>query len=166
MTDIIQQLKKNKEMLILMDSELRDVMLSMDHADFLCLQDTSTIEDLVWRPVEADKWYVAENLYNTVRLRPDYANESEIEECRIRENNAGGCLVFERRTHEGEIARLDCCIDDPDFIGFKFEDGGVGASPLKYSDGDHEGVLGQFYHLAKGTNKVLHATHVLFRRQK
>ena len=95
----------------------------------------------------------------TFHLRPDYEDEPEIVECEIyRQSND---LYY---THRG-MCPIYTAFGDPDFIGFKFED---------VTDWYNEPILYEFNeknygailpeHIKSGKAKVLHATHVLFRK--
>ena len=74
----IDELKKNKQPLILMNIELQNAMLSMPQKEFICLQDTSSLNDPQWTANVDAEWIVDANLYNVFRLRPDYEDEPEI----------------------------------------------------------------------------------------
>ncbi len=163
MKNLIEQLKDNEKQLILMDSELRDLMLSMSQAHFLSLQDTSTIDDRQWSPVKADKWYVGENLYNVFRLRPDYEDDLEIVEHEI--------FGVESHLHfhyEGTRHSVGQAYDQPDFIGFLFDDGIVMGIPVKYSvpGQTSRGYYATYGDIKSGQALEHHAVAVLFRRSK
>ncbi len=88
------------------------------------------------------------------------ADDPEIVECEIRTDDYGD-LVYKGNT--ASSINIDSVFHNPDFIGFKFEDGGVSVMPIGYGD------LSQSLDCAApeiAAKRVLHATHVLFRRKK
>ncbi len=98
------------------------------------------------------------------RLRPDYEEEPEIVECEIRCNDSVGKFYFDGLN----MCPLSQVFNQPDFIGFKFEDGtwydhrikpvSKGSSaPIHNIDTDD---------IISGRVEVIHATHILFRRPK
>ncbi len=98
---------------------------------------------------------------HTYRLRPDYEEEPEIEECEIYLDNDDFSYKRFGDARPKVICRAD---NDPDFIGFKFEDGVVSGVPVRYLLTC--GHFNTFAFKEFAEVKVLHATHVLFRRQK
>jgi hypothetical protein len=92
--------------------------------------------------------------------------EPSIVECEIRIGKQAHCesfLVYVKPN--GDEVLLSESIDQPGFIGFKFEDGHVRATPIYYG-----GKFSNFYPFIKPEDlktdsyTVLHATHVLFRK--
>ena len=99
---------------------------------------------------------------NTYRLRPDYQEESEIVEYEILDGEHGRMA----KTGDGLIP-IHEAFSQPDFVGFKFEDGSWHDQPIKPVDSgfrDAENfTLGD---IERGVIRIAHATHVLFRGQK
>ena len=97
-------------------------------------------------------------------LRPDYEEKPEIVEVMIRKLNSD--LVYEYGG-SGKLY-LDMAFRDPDFIGFKFEDGTVFDQSIKYSVPGitSKGYYTHYNDLKAGQSLEHHATHVLFRRQQ
>ncbi len=160
---IIEQLKANKRQLILMNPELRDAMLHMRHADFLCLQNTSVIDNLQWTSVVGDEWTVDANLHNTFRLRADYKDEPEIVEIEITLDPESNIYGYKCPCSDDPV-NADSAHSCPGFrlIGFKFEDGMLRTTSIYYQRPTYANPqvrLDEEY-------KVLDATHVVFRRQK
>ena len=63
---------------------------------------------------------------------------------------------------------ITCASRDPDFIGFKFEDGkmyDISTSPIKYEFDECDSYTILSDHIKTGKGKVLHATHVLMRKR-
>ena len=100
------------------------------------------------------------------RLRSDYEEkpeEPEIVECEICYDERHLHFDHERVRHSPREA-----YDQSDFIGFKFDDGTVFGSPVKYSVPGETSHGYYAYYGAIKTGQALehHATHVLFRRPK
>ena len=156
----IEALQKNEKPMCFMDSELREIMLGMKPADFRVLQDTSTKDKPGWDDgVFGEEWHPDVNGYNTFHLRDDYKQEPSIVESKIFTDPDG--LKCSKRTGVSKYKNmmLSDCINDPGFIGFKFEDGQVHTAPILYT----EPCTSQRYEqLKSGGCKARHATHVLF----
>ncbi len=139
--NIIQQLKDNEKPFGLMSEEMQAKM------------DEIGIENFI----HGKEWCV-------YVLHPDYAEEPKIEECEITEEE--GHLHFRMPSSAMRHSLHQAC-DHREFLGFKFSDGQVWNSPINYSFG---GVMPGFRttveSIKNGRCVVLHATHVLFRRQK
>lgn len=153
--DIIEQLKNNRTRFDLLSGELRTAVERLPRPNN-CLE--------YWRG-GALKWatagtptFQADVVY---RLRPDYEPEPEIVECEIR----GHMYVCEphRGKHTEELYKAAF---RPDFIGFKFKDGTVFASPIKYSvpGVTPRGYYAQYDDLVKNQALAHHAIAVLFRK--
>ena len=146
----IEALKKNEKPLGELDKELQDALLSVDPTDLEAhpAQEWSKITNSAYRPQD----------YTIHRLRPDYQPESEIVEIRIYDE--GNERYFE---DEGEPVGMRKAVNSKDFIGFKFEDGKIEDSPVRYADKRgirrYEVTLDQ---IISGDVKVLHAIAVLF----
>ena len=102
----------------------------------------------------------------TYQLRADYEEkpeEPEIVECEICYDERHLHFDHERVRHSPREA-----YDQSDFIGFKFDDGTVFGSPVKYSVPGETSHGYYAYYGAIKTGQALehHATHVLFRRPK
>ena len=123
--------------------------------------------DRKWEPYPSGDFYDDQ----ACCLRPDYEEEPEIveceiEECEIKREGGTGNFVYRRDGHI--IKSLHRAIDDPDFIGFKFEDGGWYNAPIKPVGPDGKLWSGNITvdDIVSGRVKILDASHVLFRRQK
>ena len=100
----------------------------------------------------------------TYRLRPDYEEEPEIVECEITE--ADGHLHFKYTTDDGMRHAIHQACDHPDFIGFKFEDGGILQYPVRYITPATKFTVNCPSLDTLDAYDIWHATHVLFRRPK
>ena len=100
----------------------------------------------------------------TYRLRPDYTEEPAIVECEISKTDDGS-LGYRRKCNGGcgGSNLLFRVLADPDFIGFKFEDGIVTGLLIRYKM-PHR-MFSTFAYKNFAEIEVLHATHVLFRRK-
>ncbi len=171
MTDIIKLLKKNRYPFGMwpgpecygkeLGKEMQDEAARIGFAEFWVYTEfgQTAMEQLpVWgKHPKRFEWDHA------FRLRPDYEDEPEIEEYAIEFNRNSNYQYYIR---ENERCISDAC-DDPDFIGFKFEDDPViYDSPIIYSFKDDTFRDAHLEHLCSGEAKVLHASHVLFRRPK
>lgn len=97
----------------------------------------------------------------TCKENPDYAEEPEIVECEIRTDEYGD-LVYKGNT--ANDINIDSAYHNPDFIGFKYESGQVELTPIVFKNDCSTQSICQFRDLAG--LEILHATAVLFRRQK
>ncbi len=99
----------------------------------------------------------------TCKENPDYAEEPEIEECEI--TDMDGHLHFR---YDGISHSIHQAWDHADFIGFKFKDGTIMASPVKYSvpGMTSKGYYASYEDLKTSQALEHHASHVLFRRKK
>ena len=101
----------------------------------------------------------------TYCLRANYEDEPEIVERIIMPAEAG--LVCLSSVVGVENLLISECVNDPDFVGFKFADGCWRTSPIYYqmptmcNDQIHPNKTTDFAEMI-----VLHASHVLFRRKK
>ncbi len=96
----------------------------------------------------------------TYRLRPEYADEPEIVECEIYENS-NTTLCYDC---SGEWPITDA-IQCPNFIGFRFLDGEVRSSSIRYG-GKFSNYYDGFFIKDIADRTVHHATHVLMRKNK
>ena len=150
---IIQQLKDNEKPFGLMSEEMQEKANEIGCTEF------DYYGTCVWES------YLAGDFYNdqACRLRSDYAEEPEIVECEI-EPFKGELMYL---SSSGVWTKVSHAPNKPDFIGFKFEDGVVHPFPVKYEYKDKtRGHLATQYIIERDGCKVLHATHVLFRRQQ
>ncbi len=106
--------------------------------------------------------------YNVFRLRPDYKDELEIVECEITLNPESNIWCY-RCPCSNDLVNADLAHSCPGYrlSGFKFDDDPViYDSPIIYSFKDDTFRDAHLEHLCSGEAKVLHASHVLFRRPK
>jgi hypothetical protein len=92
------------------------------------------------------------------RIRRNYQPEPEIVECEIFINGDALCYKY-----DGIKNPITIALCQPDFIGFKFEDGSVSGCPMMYT---LPSTSGRYDSIKGGSCKVLHVTHVLFRKVK
>ncbi len=97
------------------------------------------------------------------------AEEPEIVECEIYKGQVG--VLTYNRGDTFTACQIGCAFRDPDFIGFKFEDGSIRAVPIVYrrQDGHYDSsswtnCIASCVAPGADSDTVLHATHVLFRR--
>ncbi len=152
---IIEQLKKNEKPFGLMSEEMQEKTKKIGMVDNFRL-----FGNIGWGGIIKDTGYVFFTEY-TYRLRPDYAEKPEIEKCEIF-SGSGDMLSCDMPN--GDRHRVSLMSSFPDFIGFKFEDGIVTFSPVRYKIPG--GVFSTFAYKNFAETTVLHATHVLFRRQE
>ncbi len=153
--NIIDDLKKNEKPFGLMSEEMQAKAREIGiHGNFRLY--CGPHKDSWGGLILADAAFFKTN--ETYRLRPDYAEEPEIEECEILPPDDDG-LKWVRRTPNHTMDFTSCEMHK-DFIGFKFEGGLVLPYPT-YSNGP-----GFIKEIKAGETKVLHATHVLMRKNK
>lgn len=154
---IIDELKANEKPFGLMSEEMQAKAQGIGLRDF---EDYLGCNNGNWEKDDTGLWL----FYRTYRLRPDYEEEPEIEEWPIFELECN--LRCKRNLADGDDKGL--CIDmvsrDPDFVGFKFEDGQVELTPIVFQSDCSTKSICQFCDLSH--LKIRHATHALFRRQK
>ena len=151
MENIIQQLKDNEKPFGLMSEEMQEKARLIRREEFDVYMSQG------WGNRSGSELYPA----NTYRLRADYEDEPEIEECEITEEE--GHLHF-RMPNSAIRHSLHQACDHRDFIGFKFEDGVVSGVSIRYLL-----TCGHFNTFALkefAEVKVIHASHVLFRQKK
>ena len=163
MNNVIQQLKDNEKPFILMSEEMQEWMLTVEKPE--------DIEHMVCRVNLTIDWFSmsirldkgnCKHMEGTYRLRADYEDEPEIVECEIKPDDQGW---FKFKMRDGELAQfIHCAVNHPDFIGFKFLSGQVELTPIVFKGSCSTKSICQFRDLAE--LKVLHASHVLFRRKK
>ncbi len=157
MENIIQQLKDNEKPFGLMSEEMRKRMRE--------LAANSVLE--FWNDHEWDCAMMPSFKGSTTyRLRADYEEKPEINECEISVGR-NGTLSYDRDDGITSCS-LGSASSYPDFIGFKFEDGTVMGSPVKYSvpGMTSKGYYTSYEDIKTGQALEHHATHVLFRRKK
>ena len=84
------------------------------------------------------------------------------------------CEVYEGKLHTLTYNRGDtftacgiqCAMRDPDFIGFKYEDGNIYPQPVMYSENCGLHFITQIESFASGKDIANRPTHVLFRSKK
>jgi hypothetical protein len=147
--ETIKALKENEKPFGLMSAELQEAAKEIGKAKFQWFS-------AGWMPAGPTNILHSNHTY---RLRPDYQPESDVVEYPISVGSDGilGFLYGKNAFN----TRLNCAIEQPDFIGFKFEDGRILPTPIKYSGAGIQLVTGKH-----DDSEVLHATHVLFRRAK
>ncbi len=155
MSDLIQQLKDNEKPFGLMSAEMKRKMRSLDTEHLQIYQ----VGD--WFDLDQPLDRIQDLLQYTFSLRPDKVEQPEIVECEIRCNDSVGRFYFDGLN----MCPLSQVFNDPDFIGFKFKDGTVMGSSVKYSV---PGITSRGYFALYGdikTGQALehHATHVLVR---
>ncbi len=155
---IIEQLKANEKPFVLMSKEMQDAMLTIGQIEDIEQMICRANFEVDWCPmsIRVDRER-CEYIEGTFRLRADYEEEPEIVEYKIK---VGGCgaLVYIEKCVPNDI---EMAYHDPDFIGFKFEDGKILPYPIKYGDAHIQNICGLRDALG---GKISHATHVLFRR--
>ncbi len=162
--DVIQQLKENQRPFGLMSEEMQEWMLTVEKPE--------DIEQMVCRANLEIDWFSmsirldkgnCKHMEGTFHLRPDYAEEPEIEECEIRTDEYGD-LVYKGNT--ANDINIDSAYHNPDFIGFNADDWIWGClyknkkdpSMVHYMIKEHDLPLYDVISLGGGK--------VLFRRQK
>ncbi len=100
----------------------------------------------------------------TYRLRPDYQEEPEIVECEIYEKDSHVQGCYTKAYDFGDQRGLGLAQYPNGYkrIGFKFEDGCMRTTPVYYQLESYTNDQVRI----EDDHTVLHATHVLFRRQK
>ncbi len=164
MNNVIKQLKKNEKPFGLMSEEMQEKANAMDKSNG---QDFQVFQRGGWKNNHLNNGGYNPTL--AYRLRPDYAEKPEIVECEIRKEGAIGDFIYKRTPTAERVSYLHHAGNKPDFIGFKFEDGLIRAAPLAYRRQDgHCDTTSHVSLVSLGmeADEVLHATHVLFRRQE
>ena len=160
MKNLIEQLKDNEKPFGLMSEEMQEKAREIGQPEF-----EMYMKDDTWiRCGGCNNFHSKKVTDQTYRLRPDYAEKPEIVECEI--FGKQGHLHFIPPPQAENTVRhsLHQACDHPDFIGFKFEDGGICIMPIKYGKLSSMQALG--YTAEELAEQVLHATHVLFRKTK
>lgn len=160
MESVIEQLKKNKRPFGLMTEEMQEKARDIGHTSFKVF-----CTNLEWQFRGPTDEFV--NCY-TYRLRPDYKEEQkpEIVECEIiPATNLTEPIKF--RHYNGNVISVHKAVSQQGFSGFKFGDlKQVINKAVGYSHNDVDILpFVQYDDLKSGKYKVLHATHVLMRRQ-
>ncbi len=93
----------------------------------------------------------------TYRLRADYKEKPSVVECKVafRHNGLKWC-----NADNDPVDYIDKAPRNPDFIGFKYEDGGISSLSRLYklNEGDTQSI----HYPVMGEYEVLTPTHVLF----
>ncbi len=152
--NIIEQLQANEKPFGLMSAEMQGEAKRIGKTKFEHFNDCS-------------KWVCA-NLprfesQSTYRLRFDYQEEPEIVECEIYRVQDG---VFDVEVYDFDGDEENCLNVIPhgyERLGFKFADGGVSVVRLVYRN--PLGIVCDCPADEIAKQQILHATHVLFRRQ-
>ena len=157
---IIDQLKANEKPFGLMSEEMQEKAREIGIRNFSLFGENCDcgFSWLAWCAEEESAFSEP----HTYRLVPDYAEEPEIVECEITEQR-NGTLGYDRSDGITSCS-LGSATSYPDFIGFKFEDNVISGYSIRYRH-----PSGTFVNISLaniGDYEVLHATHVLFRRQK
>jgi hypothetical protein len=162
---IIEALKKNTEAVCLMPEELRKAMLCMDSKLFECLQSVSGVSRPEWRRVTS-VWTHDTDATQTFKLNDDYQPAPSVIECEVRLNEDNHLWYYTPSGVEFRAGCISRCIHDPNFIGFKYEDGKILPYSVRYVPGI-KNVSGLFLgDIESGEYSVERPTHVLFRRAK
>ncbi len=165
MANIIQQLKDNEKPFGLMSEEMQEKAREIEPpGNFLFFTPYRPNGGIEWALMAGEQ----NELHNhfTYRLRADYEDEPEIVECEIynKESQTRGCYIkaydFGNKTGLG-LAQYP---DGYKRIGFKFEDGTILGCPVMYHFDNNR--ADEIHGLEMEDVTVLHATHVLFRRNK
>ncbi len=160
MDNLIQQLKDNEKPFGLMSAEMQEKAKKMRSSEDLQVYTCNG------RWEKHIKGYVLrENL--AYRLRPDYEDEPEIEECEIKPRAGYLRFCYETAGKPYLNISIDLAVSIPDFIGFKFDDGIVMGTPVKYSvpGQTSRGYYATYGDIKSGQALEHHATHVLFRQK-
>ncbi len=160
MEDIIQQLKDNDKAFGRMSEEMQEKSLEIGFHGHFRLYVYPGFGGVITNPSYKHEGHL------TYRLRADYEDEPEIEECEICLKKPGNYLYY---VLNGDEVRLSKMIDNPHWKGLKYKNGMVRPDTIAYLPGDnYEGVhhRTEIKGLVSGEITVLRATHVLFRRKK
>jgi len=154
--EIIQALQHNLARFAYMAPELIFKSLVIGPKCFLILMD-----DGKWGMPKQDIFYDAKRY----RLRPEYKETQEVVKCEVRIGKQAHSLDFQVYIKpNGDEAMLSEVFDDPNFIGFLYDDGTVTTSPRIYT----RDYLKSRTTLTNSRDfpdyKVLTPTHVLFRK--
>ncbi len=168
MDNLIQQLKDNEKPFGLLSEEMQAKLKTIDSKDIECLQ---AAEQADWHSCfNYSLTNIINHPTNTYRLRADYEEEPEIVECE---------LYTAPSMHKGFVLDVYDFGIDRDLsialvpngykrVGFKFEDGTVFGSPVKYSlpGMTSKGYYASYEDLKTSQALEHHAVAVLFRRSK
>lgn len=155
--NVIEALKKNEKPFGLMSEEMQEKAKKIGWNSFQYYH-----RDGHYRDVRPDGFVNSE----TYRLRQDYKEEPEVVKCPISKGASesySGLLIYINLARNSLETLLCSAPNEPDFIGFLYEDGRISPLPRIYSD--NTGVW--FVH-EKGDIvdwELLTPTHVLFRKK-
>ena len=163
MNNLIEQLKNNKYPFGLMSEEMQEKARQIGQNRFWKYLMSEDGEQCGFMDAKSDFDEYKSLVY---RLRPDYKDEPEIREMEISGNNSNClCMYNDEGQNFGSIAKVH---ERADFIGFKFADGTVMGSPVKYSVPGitSHGYWASYEDLKTSQARERHAICVLFRRKK
>ena len=146
----LEALQENLARLKHMDGGLRRAMDDIRKQDLIFL-----LPDGTWDKANPKQGFEDE-IY---RLRDDYKQEPSIVESKIFTDPDGLKCLKRTGVSKYKNMMLSGCINDPDFIGFKFEDEKADTVPWSVAYKCEDGYIGYVYHEGY---EILHATHVLF----
>jgi hypothetical protein len=120
---MIEQMKENL---------VKYAELTIDEKNCLCKAHRSNCVFLddsgKWFPLDDhDNMHDFDNNYR-YRIRPDYQPEPEVEKCRVTMKNMGSYKVYSYFRYNLGIT-LQNALNDPNFIGYEYENGVVGVWP-------------------------------------
>lgn len=102
---------------------------------------------------------------DTFQLSRDYEEKPEIVECEVQHHAEDNSLCY-RSYPSNSLEALSCAQDNPDFIGFKYEDGNIYPQPVMYSENGGLHFISQIENFASGKDIANRPTHVLFQVTK
>ena len=154
---LIYALKHNKFPFGLMSEEMQAKAREIDRSKFYTWKQIGSSGGWCVDDLNAVNW---PNYGIAYKLRPDYTEEPEIDECEVYFNKTSNYLYI---VCEQEMA-LSSVVDHPDFIGFKYEGNRTSVWPRMYEGPNTFDNIVKSEYLSEV--KVLTPTHCLFRRSK
>jgi hypothetical protein len=149
--DIIKALQENEKPFGLMSEELKTYAGKIGRPGHF-----ESFTSTGWIKQNGEQFYHA----NTYRLLSDYEEKPGFIECEIRPDENNHLWYYAPEGTDDYICgHINSCIGNPDFIGFKYEDGIVRALPRAYQ-------LPTYVNWQFGMSdeyEVLTPTHVLFK---
>jgi hypothetical protein len=153
--DIIEALKENEKPFGLMSKEMQDETEEIGKINFLVSIANNGGEWVSTAP--GNKSLCPSDVYS---LRSDYKEEPEVVKVLIHPNSSG-CLVYDKADGVGmPWPPISRAVNDPDFIGFLYEDEKIASYPRRY---DHPVGMSVITEGDVSNCKVLTPTHVLFK---